>query len=63
LPADLVRVADEVVPALAAAGVLDRPADAGTLRARLGFGVPENRYATTADDRTPADHDLIGSAR
>lgn len=63
LPADLVRIADEVVPALAAAGVLDRPADAGTLRARLGFGVPENRYAAAADDRTPADHDLIGSAR
>jgi len=55
LPADLVRITDEVVPALAAAGVLERPDDATTLRARLGFGRPENRYA--------AQNDLIGSAR
>ena len=72
LPADLVRITTEVVPALAAAGVLDRPEGADTLRARLGFGVPENRYAAgSADtaasaataDNDPADHDLIGSAR
>ena len=61
LPADLVRITTEVVPVLAAAGVLDRPADAATLRARLGFGVPENRYATP--EPTPTHHDLIGSAR
>jgi alkanesulfonate monooxygenase SsuD/methylene tetrahydromethanopterin reductase-like flavin-dependent oxidoreductase (luciferase family) len=59
LPADLVRISTEVVPLLAGAGVLERPADAATLRARLGLGVPENRYATP----NPTAHDLIGSAR
>jgi alkanesulfonate monooxygenase SsuD/methylene tetrahydromethanopterin reductase-like flavin-dependent oxidoreductase (luciferase family) len=70
LPADLGRITAEVVPALAAAGVLDRPTAAGTLRARLGFGVPENRYAAFApeasaavDSDIPAAHHLIGSAR
>ena len=71
LPADLVRITTDVVPALTAAGVLDRPADAGTLRARLGLGVPENRYASAADASVDSDHsdsdparlDLIGSAR
>ena len=68
LPADLVRITAEVVPALAAVGVLDRPADADTLRARLGLGVPENRYARGSADHDPAAHDstardLIGSTR
>jgi alkanesulfonate monooxygenase SsuD/methylene tetrahydromethanopterin reductase-like flavin-dependent oxidoreductase (luciferase family) len=73
LPADLVRITAEV-PALVAAGVLDRPADAQTLRERLGLGVPENRYAASGNPapgdpapgnprNDPADHDLIGSAR
>ena len=63
LPADLVRITAEVVPALAAAGVLDRPADAKTLRARVGLGVPENRYARGPAAHKSAAHDLIGSAR
>jgi alkanesulfonate monooxygenase SsuD/methylene tetrahydromethanopterin reductase-like flavin-dependent oxidoreductase (luciferase family) len=75
LPADLVRITDEVVPILAAAGVLERPDDAQTLRDRLGLGVPENRYGASADASDasgasgasahldPARHDLIGSAR
>ena len=75
LPADLVHIVDEVIPVLAEAGVLDRPADADSLRARLELGRPANRYATTDAEAAPTDsaastspadpahHDLIGSAR
>ncbi|TPW75719.1 LLM class flavin-dependent oxidoreductase [Schumannella soli] len=45
LPADLDRIADDLVPLLRDAGVLDRP-DATTLRGRLGLSRPASRYAT-----------------
>ncbi|MCI4658816.1 LLM class flavin-dependent oxidoreductase [Cryobacterium zhongshanensis] len=46
LPDDLTAITERVVPLLRAAGVLDRPIGAATLRARLGFGRPESRYAS-----------------
>lgn len=45
LPLDLDRLAVGVLPALRAAGVLERPAEADSLRARLGLARPRNRYA------------------
>ncbi|PJJ62128.1 LLM class flavin-dependent oxidoreductase [Compostimonas suwonensis] len=44
LPRDLDAIADEVVPLLGRAGLLERPADATTLRARLGLPEARNRY-------------------
>jgi len=52
LPRDLVKITAQVVPLLAAEGVLGRPSGATTLRARLGLERPANRYA---------QHDLTGS--
>ncbi|CAN5151508.1 LLM class flavin-dependent oxidoreductase [soil metagenome] len=47
LPRDLEEITENVVPLLRAAGALDRRADAATLRERLGFGHPDNRYTRT----------------
>jgi alkanesulfonate monooxygenase SsuD/methylene tetrahydromethanopterin reductase-like flavin-dependent oxidoreductase (luciferase family) len=45
LPLDLERIARGVVPVLAETGVLQRAIGAGSLRERLGFARPTNRYA------------------
>jgi alkanesulfonate monooxygenase SsuD/methylene tetrahydromethanopterin reductase-like flavin-dependent oxidoreductase (luciferase family) len=44
LPKDLDRIAENVIPLIQKAGVLDRPSEASTLRARLGLPNAPNRY-------------------
>ncbi|NQX28801.1 LLM class flavin-dependent oxidoreductase [Microbacteriaceae bacterium VKM Ac-2854] len=48
LPLDLDRLAVGVLPLLRAAGLLERPAGADSLRSRLGWNRPANRYAAEA---------------
>ena len=50
-PADVVAIAEQVVPLLRSTATLHADAGAGTLRARLGLARPESRYAREPEPR------------